>query len=365
MSRVLILGAAAVQADAVTSAQAQGHQVHVCAADRGPASDLADATADFSFADLDRLTAYIQEQSIDLVYSVGSDIAMPVVGRVGETLGLPYFVGESVARRCNDKTQMRQTLADADFHGNPWFHRIEPGQEVPAFTGPAIVKPADSQGQRGITYVDRGAEHTAATAVETARVSSRGGSVIVEEFMAGPEISVNAYLVDGESVFAAVSDRHVWPEYVGLVSGHTTPARTIAEPQREAAAAMALEAARLLGITNGPVYAQAKATPQGPRLIEISPRLDGCHLWTAIRDAYGVNLLDLLWPHLLEGRAPAQLPQHAGAAYDIEFVCAPPGTRAAYDRDDVVRYYAPGDQIRPINGRFEKIGYREFERTAP
>ena len=360
MSTVLILGAAAVQADAVSSAKRAGHTVHVCAALPGPATPLADKTADFSFTEFDRLAQYIRANDIKCVYSVGSDIAMPVVGWVGENLGLPHFVNEDVARSCNDKTRMRTALGLARFDGNPWFRRVARGDEAPGFPGFAVaVKPADSQGQRGIARVDNEADLMAA--VTTAQGFSNTGAAIVEEWLEGPEVSVNCYFHGGEVLFHAVSDRHVWPEYVGLVSGHTMPPTTINSDQSEKAASVVAQAAKILGISEGPVYAQVKVTRTGPRIIEISPRFDGCHVWRLIDRAYGVNLLDALWPHLLEGRAP-NVTQQPPTPWSIDFMCLPPGQTAVYEeippsQGEFVPYDQPGQVVRAINGRYDKIGY--------
>lgn len=361
MSRVLILGAAAVQADAVRLAKARGLEVHVCADLDGPANSIADAVAKFSFSERERLADYIHDRQIDVVYSVGSDVAMPVVGWVGETLGLPYLVGEAVAALCNNKIHMRAALAKSHFDGNAWSLSVSSGDEVPILGRPVIVKPADSQGQRGISRVDAG---DLTEAVERAQSASRTGTAIVEEWLDGPEVSVNGYLLDGRPLFASVSDRHVWPDHVGLVSGHTMPPTTINPQQAGETTAMVMTAARLLGITQGPVYAQVKVTAAGPRLVEISPRLDGCHLWAVIERCYGVNLVDATWDHLLGG-SPQQL-DHGGAVetVGIDFVCTPPGALAAYDGTETVRYYDQGDPVRTINGRFEKIGYTLGTRTA-
>lgn len=360
MTRLLVLGASAVQADAVASAKAKGYEVHVGAAIPGPASPLADATANFSFTERDRLADYVRRSDIDVVYSVGSDIAMPVVGWIGETLGLPYLVGEQVAAKCNSKTLMRSALAAHDFSGNAWFVTVEPRDAVPQPDRPVIVKPADSQGQRGIARVDSGDLNDA---VCVAQAASRTGTAIVEEWLEGPEVSVNGYLVDGQPVLAVVSDRHVWPAHVGLVSGHTMPPTTISEEEAEATSLMVMEAARLLGIHQGPVYAQVKVTPDGPRLVEISPRLDGCHLWAVIRECYGIDLIDAVWSHLIDGTPPVLPRLVADRTVGIDFVCASPGTLASFDGTEDVRYYEPGQEIRAINGRFEKVAYRIRDRA--
>ncbi len=60
---------------------------------------------------------------------------------------------------------------------------------------PAIIKPADSQGQRGIFKVD--APQDLERAFEQAKLFSRTQTVIIEEFIQGKEISLNGYMVNG------------------------------------------------------------------------------------------------------------------------------------------------------------------------
>jgi biotin carboxylase len=228
---------------------------------------------------------------------------------------------------------------------------------------PVIVKPADAQGQRGVRRVDDAKNLD--EAVRTAVGHSRSGRAIIERYVAGPEVSVNGYLVDGRLAFCAVSDRLTWPQHTGLVRAHVLPADTVA-PERHAEIREVLDAAAAaLGITNGPVYAQMKVDDR-PRVLEVTPRLDGCHLWRAIRAATGVDLLDTTLRHLVAGEVPsAALEQTRSSAATIEFMCAVPGQPVDYspfatieeDADKVWHYYEPGDVVRPVNGHYEKVGY--------
>ena len=48
-----------------------------------------------------------------------------------------------------------------------------------------------------------------------------------------------------------------------------------------------------LGVRDGTLYFQMKATPDGPKIIEIAPRLDGCHIWRLMKHARDLDYLDL------------------------------------------------------------------------
>ncbi|MFW5700708.1 MAG: ATP-grasp domain-containing protein, partial [Cyclobacteriaceae bacterium] len=195
MKKVLILGVAAVQMDAIMVLKELGYEVFTCAmAKDGPGADVADHFDNINFLDIPKVTQHIFANKIDALYSVGSDIAMPVVGKISEELSLPYFVGSNTAIKCNDKSLMRKTLGH-NFPGNIPFQIIENKTDIPEISLPFIMKPSDSQGQRGIVLVDSISKYN--ENFEVVKRFSRSGKVIIEKFVDGPEISVNAYIVKG------------------------------------------------------------------------------------------------------------------------------------------------------------------------
>lgn len=362
---LLILGAAAVQDDAVKAAQKLGYNVYVAAqAADGPAARSADKFIEENFMNLEAMRDLIVAENIDAVYSTGSDLAMPVASKLSERLELPHFVSAKTATACNDKVAMR--LATQDLMGSvPAIKSGEEGCPEITFDGPWIVKPSDAQGQRGITKVEKSEE--LGTAIEFARSHSRSNNAIIERFVGGTEISVNAYMVAGKLVFLTVSDRETWPEYVGLIRAHIIPSQYVEDPRLMAEIQDVLEAFALrLGIENGPLYAQMKVENGRAYVIEITPRLDGCHMWRLIKQASGFDLMDATLRHLLTGEIPTDFGGPINEKWKLEFHCQAPNTQALYPEGyDVVdgkefsyRYYEPGAVIRPVNGRFDKIGYR-------
>src|SRR4029077_14128813 len=111
------------------------------------------------------------------------------------------------------------------------------------------VKAPDRQGQRGLTLVRDPSE--LAAAVETAVAESRGGGVLVEELIDGPELTVNAVSVDGAFIPLTVTDRVLAePPAFGVALAHVWPSAHPTEGVIEAARA----AVAALGIENGPTY---------------------------------------------------------------------------------------------------------------
>jgi phosphoribosylamine-glycine ligase len=367
MKKILILGVAAVQYDAIKLLKEsfKGVEVHsIAMKNDGPGSEISDMFTAINIVDEEKVIDYIIKNEIDLIYSVGSDLAIPVATKISEKLGLPHFVSYDTAETCNNKMMMRQALG-MHFQGNINFQNMSDLSEfnIDNFSGyPLFLKPVDSQGQRGVkkinSYLDL------ADNFETTKEYSRTNTVIVEEYLDGPEVSVNGYMINGVLKFCFVSDRITWAQHEGLIRKHVLPSVETATVQSNIKKLMQ-KACVKLGILNGPVYAQVKIQEQIPYIIEITPRLDGCHMWNVLYKYTNVNLLKLTFEHLVYNKVDElnnQL-ESSNDGLSLEFLCQEPNTEAKYpehfleDTLDSFMYYNNGDIIKPVNGKFEKIGY--------
>lgn len=363
--KVLILGVAAVQMDAILELKKMGYETHAVAmAKDGPGADVADHFEKINILDIQSVINYIKENQISLVYSVGSDIAMPVTSYISELLKLPHFVTEDTAKICNNKNLMRETLGN-NFNGNVNFQIVKSETDKIELEYPFILKPADSQGQRGVKLIHSYDGYVAS--YREAKNYSRSGLVILEQYISGPEISVNGYIVNGEVVFLIASDRETWPDYTGLIHKHVVPTVNLNSETLVELKSIIREASVKLGIVNGPVYAQMKLEQDKPYIIEITPRLDGCHMWNILNHYTGVNLLKLTFEHLLNNDISELNHQYKEfkEGYVLEFICQQPNTAADYSNFQrelgssltSFKYYKQGDKIRPVNGKYDKIGY--------
>lgn len=363
--KVLILGVASVQMDAIIELKKMGYETHACAmAKDGPGADVADYFAEINILDTESLIQYIKKHEISLVYSVGSDLAIPVACHISERLNLPHFVSEKTARICNNKDLMRLTLGN-NFNGNVKFQVVKSIEEDLQLEFPFILKPTDAQGQRGVKLINNYCEYR--NHFEDTIKYSRSGTVILEEYISGPELSVNGYLVNGEIVFLVPSDRETWPQYTGLIHKHIVPTENLDKETSIELVNIIESACQKLGISNGPVYAQMKLEQGKPYIIEITPRLDGCHMWNLLRYYSGMNLLTLTLQHLLSNDISelVKFNKDSKDSYILEFICQEPNSAADYSayQNEVDKslynfnYYKQGEKIRPVNGKYEKIGY--------
>lgn len=359
---VLILGVSSAQLDAVNELKKMGHETFAVAmAKDGPAADVADHFEIINIIDIESLKNYIKANKIDAVYSVGSDIAMPVACKISEEMNLPQLISSNTAYICNHKNVLRDVLS-SNCKGNIPFQVLTKKEKI-TIGFPAFLKPADSQGQRGIFLVNSQEEFE--EKFEISKAFSREGKVIVEKYIDGPEISVNAYFVNGELKFFIASDRDTWKEYTGLIHRHIVPGVTFDKTLEQKMIEMVKEVSLKVGIQNGPAYFQIKLMDDEAYLIEVTPRLDGCHMWNILEKATNVNLIKLTFEHLLNNDT-SELNKLNNKVIPMELVfwCQKPHTKMDRSKlelpNDAIHhfyYYKDGDEIRPVNGVFDKIGY--------
>lgn len=388
MSKILILGAGNAQIDLINSCHEAGMEVY-CVSYSGddPGVKLADHFAEINIVDLEAVKKYFLENQIDYIYSVGSDIAVPVYNRIAEETGAAHFIDSESAKICCSKRRLRSRLKDKPYN-LPHVSGRSLDEIVQSISGrdffPAEMKPVDSQGQRGVSTVRSMSKlpESFRKAIE----KSREGCVILEKIVEGPEVSVNAYVRDGKVIFSMLSDREVWPQYPGgVIHRHHIPSRFEGTKVHERILDLVQDVVTALDLRNGPVYFQIMVEKEHPYLIEVTPRLDGCHMWRLIREACGADLLQMTMNHLMSGdplkgqeetfahlsqgsRGEVTVPKKD--AVHLEFFCQAPGE--AYDPkrfEDLPAvysqmYYKEGETVRPINGYMEKCGYRIYHEPA-
>ena len=363
MKKILILGTGSAQKDIIEYCKGNGFFVYAISNVSGYSAErLADEFYQIDIVDIEKITELVKNKEIDFVYSIGSDVAMPSVAKVSEALKLPCFVESETASICNHKQLLRQALG-GNTEGNISYQVIESPDEEINVMFPAMMKPSDSQGQRGVRKVeniDDVKEHFEATLS-----FSREKKVVLESFIDGDEISVNLFLEDGIIKFYLISDRKVWEEYPGgIIKEHIIPSKYEKDAEISKKIKNLVEKTLdAINLKNGPAYFQIKINSLGePYLIEVTPRLDGCHMWRVIEYATGVNLLAASMD-LLMGKPYNQKEDVDVQPYSLEFMCGKPGTvfsKSNYSIPDHVYirwYYEEGQTVNRMNGYCEKCGY--------
>lgn len=360
--KILVLGTGNAQVDITKYCKENGYEVFACSNARGGnAEEYVDHFSLINITDVDEVEKYAKSIEVDIVYSVGSDVAMPTVCEVSKRLALPVFVDTTIAEICNTKTLLREALGN-DFYGNVGFQRITSKDEKINVMFPAIMKPVDSQGQRGVYEIN--SEEEFQIHFEKSMSFSRKKELIVEEYVSGREMSVNTFRYNGETVFSLVTDRETWEDFPGgIIHKHIVPSLldndTISKIEM-----MTNDVMNILQINNGPAYFQVKLdSNNNPKLIEVTPRLDGCHMWKVIKYFCDVDLLDLSMQLLNGNFDKSKVVTKENGKYILEFLCEKPGNkfnRSKYNIDNAIElvwYYEDCEEIRSMNGYMEKGGF--------
>jgi biotin carboxylase len=345
---VLFVGAGRHQRSAIRRARGLG--LRVVAVDRNPdALGLAEADVAevIDFRDAERVTDAGRRHAVDGVLTVSADRAVPVVAAVADALGLPG-IGRGTAHLMTHKIAMRRRLAEAGVP-QPRFaavRRHAEGRPALDHVGlPAVLKPADSGGQRGL-FLLRSVDDLDAH-LHTALAESSGAEAIVESFHDGLELNGLALARGGEVVSLTLSDR-LRPPGVGFGVGwtHVYPA-TIFGDVLEEAERVVVHAVHALGLRDGIAFPQLLVGDGGVRVVEVAARIPGGQMADLARHAIGVDLVEVALRQALGVDVPDEvgLPRFR-RPLAIRFLTAQPGPLPT----GVVRGWSGLERVRAFPG---------------
>jgi biotin carboxylase len=301
------------------------------------------------------------------------DQAMELVGRINDLLRLDGTSYE-VAHRFHDKLAMREWLAKAGFE-TVGAQEIKDAAALRGFGArygyPFVLKPVDGTGSRGVVRIEGPGEIGDAW---RRSVGLRGRKDLIlakffpvdrffaEEFVDGPEYSVESFSFNGRHVVVSVTDKLS----TGVVEmGHAEPAVLPAEDEAALVDHVVtfLETVRL---RDGVSHTEVKMSAAGPRIIESHDRVSGDRVMDLVETVYGIDLETYAvgWPHgLVQELADRPSPRCAAAT---RFLTAAPGTVIAIEGEEEVRAHPAvldldlavgvGDEVQAVADNFDRPG---------
>jgi biotin carboxylase len=349
----------------------------VVAVDRNPsAPGLAEADVGevLDFRDVAAVTEVGRRHRVAGVMTFAADRAVPVVAAVAVGLGLPG-IGTETAHLMTNKIAMRRRLADAGVP-QPRFAAVRHVREVRAAADtvgfPAVLKPADSAGQRGlflVASVDDVERHLYAALAESTEEEA-----ILESYH--PGLEVNGLLVarGGEVTVVTLSDRRRPPgRGFGVALAHVYPSTLFGDPLEEIER-VGRSTVHALGLRDGIAYPQVIWGEDGvARLIEVAARIPAGQMDLVGRFGVGVDLVEIGLQQALGQPVPDELvkPQMQ-QPMAISFLTAEPGplptgklvrvsglerVRAFPGVVEAELYLQEGETIRPVQVDGDRRGY--------
>lgn len=300
MKKIMILGASILQLPAIEQAKKMG--IEVIAVDMNPNAigfEVEGVTKEvISTIDIEKVLLAAKSHKINGIMTLASDMPMRTVAVVAKEMGL-IGISEETALKATNKAIMREALQEKGVP-IPEFFRISDRDEclkaVDYFKNKqikCIVKPADNSGSRGVDLIsDFTNSENINRAFEYSKQYSRSGEIVVEEYMEGPEVSVETLSLNGVCHVIQITDKLTTgiPYFVEL--GHNEPSM-LKQGIQENIAKIACDAVKAIGIQNGPSHTEIKVTKDGPKIVELGARLGGDNITTHLVPlSTGVNLVE-------------------------------------------------------------------------
>ena len=327
------------------------------------------------------LAEYARRRPIDAVVPVDDETTV-VGAAIAARLGLRCNPVGAVAATRN-KRLMRERLAKAGVAG-PAFTTVSVDEDAAAaarrMTYPCVLKPLVLSASRGVIRADDPAAFEAAfhrvrailADPEVAALGDGTDQILVETFVPGVEVALEGLLVDGALRVLALFDKPDpldGPYFEETI--YVTPSRLPGGTQR-AIAEVTAQAARALGLEDGPLHAElrldarAPAAAPYPVMLELAARSIGGLCSRTLRFGTGLTLEDLILRRALdlpiaslerEGRAAGVMMIPIPRAGVLEKVEGLDAARAVPLVEDVTISAHAGETLVPLPEGHRYLGF--------
>lgn len=369
--RMMILGASALQVPAIKAAKEMGYEIILVDYDENAVGfPLADVKLVVSTLDMEEVYKQALIYKPDVVITSTSDGPVRTAAYVNEKLGKKPDLSYEDALCATIKSNMRNRLKENHVPVPAYYtaDNFESFQAAAEVLDDCIVKPSDNAGSRGVMLLEgnqKQEEKELRRIYEYSKKNSRNGIVMIEEFMAGPEVSVEAITVDGETEIIAITDKYITPPPYFVELAHSEPSRLSEEIQGQIRD-IALQAIKAIRLQNGPSHTEVKITEEGPKIVEIAARLGGDFITSRLVPlSTGVDLVGAS-VQLAAGKKP-ELKRKWQKAAAIHFIHGEQGKIQCLEEteemsrldgiEEVAIYKKPGDVVDGTKSSNDRLGH--------
>lgn len=260
--------------------------------DKAPALSYSRYHSHASTFDTEAVETDAVKYGSSFLMTTGTDQPVLTAAMVSEKLELPYFLSVSQARMVTNKKVMKNAFLRHGIPTAPFTVLNEDfsHEDLKGLTFPLVIKPLDSQGQRGVMKVN---------SIEEIRNNfprllsfSREREILAEEYYPSDELTVNGWAVKGKPLTLMITDRITIDNgpHIGVCVSHRYP--SLYHHREGELRELVGRITSMIGLEEGPLYFQILAGKEGFKVNEIACRLGGAYEDEFIPFMTGFPLLD-------------------------------------------------------------------------
>ena len=366
----MVLAAGLLQIDVIEKAKSMGY--YVLAVDgnpKAPGFNVADKAICADIVNEETMLKIARDEHVDGVIHPCSEVSMAVMGRINDELGLSGISREQAICATN-KHLMRKAFEKGNAP-SPKSILAQDAEDAWSrlqneFDTDAILKPSRNSGSRGIAKVSRNMDKgDFIRAYDEALSESRDNSVLIEQFIEGPEFSIEMIVWQGEIHVLTVTDKKTTgaPHFVEL--GHNQPS-CFSDTDVETLKAAAVAGVRALGVNNCACHAEAKLMNGKAYLMEVGARLGGDFISTELTHlSTGIDMVAAAIDVAL-GVEPDLSAKEEPKGVCIRYFCPRPGKLVSISNTEVLNnphvylweiYPKEGDVIPAVTSSLCRSGH--------
>lgn len=370
MKKIMVLAAGLLQIDVIEKAKSMGY--YVLAVDgnpKAPGFNVADKAICADIVNEETMLKTARDEHVDGVIHPCSEVSMAVMGRINDELGLSGISREQAICATN-KHLMRKAFEKGNAP-SPKSILAQDAEDAwsrlqSEFDTDAILKPSRNSGSRGIAKVSRNMDKgDFIRAYDEALSESRDHSVLIEQFIEGPEFSIEMIVWQGEIHVLTVTDKKTTgaPHFVEL--GHNQPS-CFSATDVETLKAAAVAGVRALGVNNCACHAEAKLMNGKAYLMEVGARLGGDFISTELTHlSTGIDMVAAAIDVAL-GVEPDLSAKEEPKGVCIRYFCPKPGKLVSISNTEVLNnphvylweiYPKEGDVIPAVTSSLCRSGH--------
>ena len=336
---------------------------------KAPGFNVADKAICADIVNEETMLKIARDEHVDGVIHPCSEVSMAVMGRINDELGLSGISREQAICATN-KHLMRKAFEKGNAP-SPKSILAQDAEDAwrrlqSEFDTDAILKPSRNSGSRGIAKVSRNMDKgDFIRAYDEALSESRDHSVLIEQFIKGPEFSIEMIVWQGEIHVLTVTDKKTTgaPHFVEL--GHNQPS-CFSATDVETLKAAAVAGVRALGVNNCACHAEAKLMNGKAYLMEVGARLGGDFISTELTHlSTGIDMVAAAIDVAL-GVEPDLSAKEEPKGVCIRYFCPKPGKLVSISNTEVLNnphvylweiYPKEGDVIPAVTSSLCRSGH--------